>query len=214
MTPPDTPVEYYPVLAEDGLLADDQDIPDGPRRSRRSTMEIKLVASRLRTQRSRASLESGLRTQQRKIYVESIVVDTWTSSDAETESENEELSTSSSDVESLSQPTKQTPHRSRGRPVRKSSDSDNESPSISGAASPPQPMEQAPRRSRGRPPPTLPQCDGAEDERDDLGITPARTATKRRTSNSNVGKAQWWKVQRGVVGDSEDDGSEDELSFH
>jgi hypothetical protein len=213
MTSPDTPVEFFSVLPEDET-GGDQSIQKGPRRSRRSTGEIKLLASRLRTQRSRTSSEGGLRTQQRKTYVEPIVVDIAASSDTDSDSETNDESTASSDVEPLPQPTKQAPRRSRGRPARRVSDSDHESAPTSDAASPPQPKTQAPRRGRGRPPRTIPQHDGAEDERDDLGITPARPTTKRRTSSRNAGKLQWWKVGRRAVADSEDEGSEDELSFH
>jgi hypothetical protein len=61
-TPPDSPITFYPELPEDKAAQ------NGPRRSRRSTNEIKILASRLRVQRSRTSLESGLRHQQRKTY--------------------------------------------------------------------------------------------------------------------------------------------------
>jgi hypothetical protein len=167
MTPPDTPVEYYPDLPEDNQ--------DGLRRSRRSRKEIELLASRLRTQRSRTSLNSGLRTQQRKTYVEPTGFDAGTSEDTISETESEQ---SCSDAEST--------------------------PSLE------KPMT---RHPVGRSPRTLTQYDGAQDERDDLGITPARPVTKRRTSSRHVG-TPWWKIGRSITGDGEDEGSEDELSFH
>jgi hypothetical protein len=71
-------------------------------------------------------------------------------------------------------------------------------------------------RSRERSSHGLPQYDGANDdveEHDDLGLTPARLKMKRRTSNRKTtqGRKEWWKVESGVVGDSDE--SEDELSF-
>lgn len=179
MTPPGTPIEFYPHLPEE-----EQDMQDGPRRSRRSTQEIKSIASRLRTQRSRTSSEGGLRTQQRRTYAEQIVLDADTSEDTESDSnsENDDKSTASSDVEPPPQPTKQRQNRARGRPPR-----------------------------------ALQQYDGTnddEDEHDDLGITPARPVTKRRTSSRNISVSKQWKVESSVVIDSEDEGSEDELSFH
>jgi hypothetical protein len=167
MTPPDTPIEFYPQLPED--------VHVGLRRSRRSTKDIKLLASRLRTQRSRTSSDSGLRTQQRKTYTEPLPIDASTSEDTDSKSESEELS---SDAESIPQPQKRVSGRPRGRPAE-----------------------------------MLPQHDGAEDERDVLGITPARPAAKRRTSSRNVEK-RWWRVGRSAVGDGDDEASEDELSFH
>ncbi|OAK99571.1 hypothetical protein IQ06DRAFT_277707 [Phaeosphaeriaceae sp. SRC1lsM3a] len=54
------------------------------------------------------------------------------------------------------------------------------------------------------------------DERNDLGVPPARPASKRRTSRRHVvlPPTQWWRVHDNAVGASDDEGSEDELSFH
>lgn len=60
LTPPDTPIAFYPELPEDK--------PSGERRLRRSTTEIKQLRHRLKTQRSRSSLESGLRNVRRVRY--------------------------------------------------------------------------------------------------------------------------------------------------
>jgi hypothetical protein len=214
-TPPDTPVEFYSVLPEDETEGD-QSIQGSPRRSRRSTGEIKQLASRLRTQRSRASLEGGLRTQQRKTYVEPIIVDIAASSDNDSESENDKESTASSEEELQPQPQKEALRRSRGRPARKIPDNDTNSVSSSDPTSPPQ-LKEPQLHGRGGPPCTILLYDGTNDdadERDDLGITPAHATTKRRTSSRNEGKIPWWKLGRHAVVDSEDDGSEDELSFY
>jgi hypothetical protein len=178
MTPPDTPVEYYPELPEQAEQEEQESQEDGVRRSRRSRTEIKALASRLRTQRSRTSLESGLRTQQRKTYVEPVILGVESSEDTNFESEIEDDAVASSGVAANSQTSQENTHHPRGRPRR------------------------AP-----------PQYDGTNDdadERDDLGITPARPEIKRRTSTRVVQKTkQWWKVD-----DSDDEGSADELSFH
>lgn len=214
MTPLDIPVIFYPNLPEEKQ--------DGQRRSRRSTHEIKQLASRLRTQRSRTSLDSGLRTQQRKTYVKPLPIDVDTSGDSDSEPEDE---ASSSDTESLPRPEKPAAGRPRGRLPRtqqrttrtitsEEPESESESEASSSDAEMLLPLEKsATRRSRGRPQRAVPQYDGVGDERDDLGITPARPVVKRRTSSRNAGKL-WWKVGRRVVNGSEDDGSEDELSFH
>ncbi|KAF1833437.1 hypothetical protein BDW02DRAFT_569996 [Decorospora gaudefroyi] len=63
MTPPDSPaIKYYPNLPEDK--------PDAPRRSRRPRHKLHAPTSRLRTQRSRNSLESGLRSLKPTTYAE------------------------------------------------------------------------------------------------------------------------------------------------
>ncbi|KAF2824802.1 hypothetical protein CC86DRAFT_468106 [Ophiobolus disseminans] len=178
MTPPDTPVEYYPFLPEEKA------VEEGPRRSRRSKTDISVLASHLRTQRSRTSLESGLRDQRRKLYAEQIELEEETSEDTDSGSESADSSATSSDASTASS----RPRRYAGHAKRQAS-------------------------------PKIAQYDGAyEDvnERDDLCITPARPSYNRRTSNKPAvqNRRNWWKVGEGIVDDSDDDGSEDELSFH
>lgn len=60
---PGTPIAFYPELPED--QAHEQ---EGQRRLRRSTTEIKALRNRLKTQRSRTSLGSGLRDVRRVKY--------------------------------------------------------------------------------------------------------------------------------------------------
>lgn len=69
MTPPDMPITYYPYLPEE------KEPSVVSRRTRRSTGEIKAITSRLRTQRSRTSLDSGLRHQLRRTYTEPVQID-------------------------------------------------------------------------------------------------------------------------------------------
>ncbi|KAF1919140.1 hypothetical protein BDU57DRAFT_131784 [Ampelomyces quisqualis] len=178
MTPPDTPVQYYPELTGQDAGG------DGLRRSRRSRTEIKPLASGLRTHRSRTSLASGLRSQQRKIYVEPIGLDVESSGETNSESGSKGDSVASLGVAAGLQSSQENARRRRGRPRR------------------------AP-----------PQLDGSHDdadERDDLGITPARPKIKRRTSSRLAGQKgkQWWRVTGRVVNDSDGEGSADELSFH
>ncbi|KAF2621262.1 hypothetical protein BU25DRAFT_354879 [Macroventuria anomochaeta] len=61
LTPPDTPVAFYPELPTDKRK-------EGERRWRRSTIEIKALRHRLKTQRSRSSREGGLRDVRRVSY--------------------------------------------------------------------------------------------------------------------------------------------------
>jgi hypothetical protein len=184
LTPPDTPVEYYPLLPEE------KEAEDGPRRSRRSTKDIKALASRLRIQRTRTTSGSGLREQRRKSYADQDEVEE-DSDNTDASSDNEESTAASSDSD----------HESKVRPQRRSIPSRTwQNAQYDGA------------------------CDDEdEDDRDDLGITPARpqrTTTKALRVQPALRKqtrpvrSQWWKVRGAVVGDSEDDGSEDELSFH
>ncbi|CAO2653178.1 Nn.00g025890.m01.CDS01 [Neocucurbitaria sp. VM-36] len=99
MTPPDTPIiELYLELPEE---TEDQ---DGLRRSRRSRTELKALTSRLRTQRSRTSLESGLRNLVPPTYTEVLPEDI----DADASS------TSSNDSEALTLSAAST-HTSRTR---------------------------------------------------------------------------------------------------
>ncbi len=103
MTPPDSPViKFYPLLPEE------KEDPSAPRRSRRPRQEIKALTSRLRTQRSRTSLESGLRNIQRATYVD-IVPD---------ESDAESYSSSEKDTDSCS--ASSSARSSRIRPSRSS----------------------------------------------------------------------------------------------
>jgi len=188
LTPPDTPIEYYPLLPEE------KEAEDGPRRSRRSRKDIKILASRLRTQRSRTASGSGLREQRRKSYVDQHEQEEYGRDDTDASRGNEESTAASSESEA----------EAATQPRRRSVPSRTWQSALAG------------------------QNDGAcddkdEDDRDILGITPARpqcTTTKvlraqpaRRKTTRPV-RTQWWKVRGAVVGDSEDDGSEDELSFH
>jgi hypothetical protein len=177
-TPPDTPIKFYPVLPNEKTEA------DTPRRSRRSRKEILTLASRLRTQRSRTSLESGLRTQGRKMYTEPAEVDDWTSEETDSVSESQNASVTSSDTDISPQHTQEQPRRTRGRLLR-----------------------------------MYAKCNGSYDnaeERDQLGITPAKATTRRRKGSRNCvqGTRQRSNSSRVMIGDSDGDGSEDELSFH
>jgi hypothetical protein len=176
MTPPESPIEYYPQLPEE------KNIEEGSRRSRRSRKDIEELKSRLQ-RRSRTSMESGLRLQQRKTYAEQFEA-------------NEEMSDEPSSSESDVPESSATP-----------SDMDTDTRHSEGTT-----------RPRGRLREQLPQLDGCydTDERDDLGITPARPVAKRQTSSRNTaqGAKQWWKIGGHIVPNSDDDGSEDELSFH
>ncbi|KAJ8117525.1 hypothetical protein OPT61_g1286 [Boeremia exigua] len=77
-TPPDTPVRFYPDLPEDIVPR------DNGRRLRRSTTEIMTLRNKLKMQRSRTSLESGLRAVRRVSYM--VAVD---GADSEDDSEDE-----------------------------------------------------------------------------------------------------------------------------
>jgi hypothetical protein len=182
MTPPESPIEFYAQLPEEKMME------EGPRRSRRSRRDIEELKSRLLTRRSRASTESGLRTQRRKTYAEQIEVSGETSEAMTSESEIQDSPATSSeidvDIETAIRHTRNNTRPSRGGASR-------------------QPL----------------QLDGSydEDERDDLGITPARPTAKRRTSSRNnvQDRKQWWRVSgHNIKDDDDDDESEDELSFH
>jgi hypothetical protein len=179
MTPPESPIEYYPQLPEE------KKTEEGPRRSRRSRRDIEELKSRLQTRRSRTSMESGLRSQRRKTYAEQFETSEETSDDMSSESDTDVLESSAtpSDIDTSTRYTQSNTRRPRGRPRKQ-----------------------------------LPQFDGPcdnADERDYLGITPARPVAKRRTTSRNTaqGAKQWWKISGHIVQDS-DDGSDDELSFH
>lgn len=77
MTPPGSPtVPFYPMLQDDIQVEEKREEREGaPRRSRRSKLGVKDITSRLRTQRSRRSLESGLRNIRRPTYIEPDDVD-------------------------------------------------------------------------------------------------------------------------------------------
>jgi hypothetical protein len=118
MTPPDTPIKFYPQLPEEKAT------DDGLRRSRRSKKEIETLTSRLRTQRSRVSLESGLRNQQRQTYAEQIEFDDTTGEDTDSSSESLKSTAPSSDADVVSPaPPRQTRY-SRGRSLRENNQSD------------------------------------------------------------------------------------------
>lgn len=184
LTSPDAPVKYYPLLPEE------KETEDEPRRSSRSMKHMKANSSHFRTQRTRTASGSGLREQRRKSYI----------AQHELEMESDNTDASSDDEESTAA-SSDSNDESRARPQRRSISSKTRQTA---------------------------QYDGAyddedEDDRDDLGITPARpqrTTTKSLRVQPALRKqtrpvrSQWWKVRGAFVGDSEDDGSEDELSFH
>lgn len=90
MTPPDTPVDFYPELPED--KEEEQAYEGRLRRSRRSISQVEARTSRFRTRRSRRSLERGLRNLAHKTYEE---IDLCTSSEEENEEEDDDDSSSS-----------------------------------------------------------------------------------------------------------------------
>ncbi|KAH8708566.1 hypothetical protein GQ44DRAFT_715216 [Phaeosphaeriaceae sp. PMI808] len=177
-TPPNSPIQFYPNLPGEGVTEEE------PRRSRRSETEIKALTSRLQTQRSRTSLESGLRNQKRKTYAAHIDGD---ETSGETSSENQR-------GESLAIfANRKTYSQSMQRNPRQLSEK-----RLSGASQ-------------------YNKIKDDTDERDHLGITPRRPRTKRRINsrNATLGNLQTWrKTDEGRMGDSSDDMSKDELSFH
>jgi hypothetical protein len=180
---PDTPViAFYPTLPEDKHTHSE------PRRSVRARQDRKELTSRLRTQRSRTSLEGGLRNVNRPSYAEPVL-----------ESENDsDASTTASEVDDSSLSVVST-HRTSTAPPRSSR---NKARSSSSSSIYRQPEV---------------QHDNISDyDNDELGKTPGRPrAIQKRKSGQVIAgrKKQWWKFTAGAaVDDSE--ASEDELSFH
>ncbi|KAH6875652.1 hypothetical protein BKA58DRAFT_380219 [Alternaria rosae] len=180
LTPPGTPpFKYYSELPKEKHV--------GPRRSRRPKQESYPSTSRSRTQRSRTSLESGLRNLRRPVYAEPALgvsdSDTKASSSSRDDSEDSPVS-----VESVLTKTAQTNTR---------------------------PSERT-RTRRSLPTVLAGYDDGDASERDELGRTPARPRLplRKRTSARQSIQActQWMKSRQGMVVDSDDD-SQDELSF-
>ncbi|KAI4954507.1 hypothetical protein J4E91_002220 [Alternaria rosae] len=180
LTPPGTPpFKYHSELPEEKHV--------GPRRSRRPRQESNVSTSRSRTQRSRTSLESGLRNLRRPVYAEPAPEvsdsDTEASSSSQDDSEDSPVS-----VESVRTKTAQT----------------NTHPS------------ERTRTRRSLPTVLAGYDDGDASERDELGRTPARPRfpLRKRTSarQSIQARTQWMKSRQGMVVDSDDD-SQDELSF-
>lgn len=168
ITPPDTPVEFYPQLPKK-KAAD-----DGPRRSRRSRGELKALTSRLRTQRSRQSLESGLRRQQRKTYVEPVEVDDYSSDSMDLESKSPHSSPTTSDAETKRRSARPRALRSRGT-------SSQGLPQYDGAND------------------HVEEHDDLGITPARLKIK--RRTSNRKTTQ---GRKEWWKVGGGVVGDSDE----------
>ncbi|KAI4651828.1 hypothetical protein J4E93_002024 [Alternaria ventricosa] len=182
ITPPGTPpFRYYSELPEEKHV--------GPRRSRRPKQESHASAARLRTQRSRTSLESGLRNLRRPVYAEPAleVSDSDTEASSASQDDSEDSSVS---MKSVRTKTVQTNTRSSER-----------------------------TRTRHSLPTVLAVHDDDDDdtsERDELGRTPARPRLplRKRTSvrQSLQPRTQWMKSRQSIVADSDDD-SQDELSF-
>ncbi|KAF1934792.1 hypothetical protein EJ02DRAFT_460915 [Clathrospora elynae] len=168
MTPPDTPaVKYYPELPEDKQ--------NGPRRLRRSRNNVNTLTSRLRTQRSRTSFESGLRDLKRPTYAEAEFGESDTQSSRPSQDDSDTSSMSA--VSEYSKPftTHSKPSlrmRSRRSHIVPDSDADEASEHDELSKTPARPRPQLRRRISGR------------------------QAVHTRK--------EWWKAGGGVVGDSED----------
>lgn len=181
LTPPDTPVTFYPQLPE----AAESNPQDGMRRSRRSKEEIKHIVSRLRTQRLRTSLESGLRDLTRKTYTEQVRgVDDKMTEDSDVEREADDNAVSS-DTDSDSDTSPRSRRAARRAEVSMISQLDGASD------------DEDTRDDLGITP---------------ARIKTQQPVTRKAVVRKQPSK-QWWKVRKSAVPDS-DDGSEDELSFH
>ncbi|KAG9190839.1 hypothetical protein G6011_08927 [Alternaria panax] len=180
VTPPDNSMfRYYPEIPEEAQ--------DGPRRSRRSCQELKAPTLRPSTERSRASLGSGLRDLERPAYLEPAL--DVSDSDAETPSTSQsEVDDSSVSVEEVRPDAVQTVSRPSKRTRTRRSHLITSTDDIKDDTS----------------------------ERDELGKTPVRPRpqSRKRTSVRRAMKPhrEWWRAGQGVA--DSDDGSEDELSFY
>ncbi|KAF1843052.1 uncharacterized protein K460DRAFT_289924 [Cucurbitaria berberidis CBS 394.84] len=113
LTPPHTPViNFYPLLPEE------KERQDGPRRSRRSKTELNAPTSRLRTQRSRTSLDSGLRNLTPASYAEPAPEDS-EASPSSPSADDSEASTFSSAESARSQPRASRTRSSLGKRPRR-----------------------------------------------------------------------------------------------
>ena len=122
ITPPDTPVLYFSE-------SDSKPDEEGPCQLRRSRRDIRALISGLRSQRSRPSLDKGLRNLERKTYEEPKDIDTEleASSDSDTELDPETSFSSVSSVASQ-QPVRKIMRlrRSFAKIVRREIHSDGE----------------------------------------------------------------------------------------
>ncbi|KAF1958339.1 hypothetical protein CC80DRAFT_490935 [Byssothecium circinans] len=208
LTPPGTPVIFYPELPEEVF-------EDGIRRSRRTRKEINTLVSTLRSKHSRSSLDKGLRHQERKTYeaIKDLNVGLEESSE-----DDAGLNTSFSSSSSVDEKP-QSRRARRGRlSLHRSMDGTTDydpRPDTPMSLSPivcEKPKVSELRRTR----PTRSSLGkrtrqnehNGNEERDELSKTPG---LKRRRSGRKVqGVREWWKVDSGVATADE---SEDELSF-
>ncbi|KNG48451.1 hypothetical protein DDE82_002100 [Stemphylium lycopersici] len=189
MTPPDTPpIRYYADLPEEKEY--------GHRRSSRPRRETKQLTSRQRIQRSRTSLESGLRDIKRPVYAEPAFELDSQSSDKDART----FSSSQDDSEAESPPMKKTRNAStydEGRSVRGRYSRSGKVPAhIFPSAAPS----------------SVSDTEGDMSDRDELGKTPARLSTCPRLSKSQ-GRGRP-RASHNIAAVNEDEGSEDELSFY
>lgn len=198
LTPPDSPEEVQ--------FSDTRQ--DEPHRSRRTKNDLQALRSRLHTQRSRTSLESGLRSLSRPTYTEVIDLN----------DSDERASSSSSDGADAgsSEPAHQTSHRRTHAPRLRSLRTH----------APPTHARPVKRRRRGQQhadldlnPKTSNEGHEGHEGHDELGTTPLRPHARprqKKIQRKHVVRAtrQWWKVSRDVVVHDDHEESEDELSFH
>jgi hypothetical protein len=185
-TPPDSPIPFYPDIPEEALPA---------RRPRRSATGAKSLQSK----RSRTSIESGLRHQQRKTYIEPPQYVDEDMSDVDNSADETSASSPLSDEHIVIRTTSVATSRTSSSMTQLDSDIDART------------SRSHTRTSKRNASTTHSEPTTSADERDELGLTPARQKPQRSRR-----PATWWKTKRkSVVADSDDDdGSADELSFH
>ncbi|KAJ4361787.1 hypothetical protein N0V83_010728 [Neocucurbitaria cava] len=222
-TPPDTPpfIELYLELPGE-KKKEEENRAARPRRSRRSKTELKALTSRLRTQRSRTSLESGLRNiVQRPTYTEQPLSED-TDMDSSSSSDSSSDDPSASEAEAV-RPTRQTK-------TTRTSLSSSQNPRLSSLR----------KRQRQRPR-AAPDAHTTIDEEhgDELCKTPSASrrslrsfqpkpkrnllhrvtkGKQRHTTAQAKKRKEWWRVvtRKSIVSVdvAEEEESEDELSFH
>ncbi|KAI8941282.1 hypothetical protein NX059_002512 [Plenodomus lindquistii] len=201
LTPPKSPpIVFYPIQPD---AAEDEEIPEereegAPRRSRRSKKELRTLTSRFQTQRSRRSLESGLRNIKRPTYAEPDSVDDSEMEDSSSSDNNQDGDSNEEESDTSSPPPQ--PHNPSRTSLRR----------------------QPSRRQSYQAPIIETENDTDQDDPDELGKTPQRPQSRiqrqRRTRKSSAQQPKirrnWWTAKHSVdvVADSEAD-SEDELSF-
>jgi hypothetical protein len=205
MTPPDSPVMFYPELPEDSL-------DDGIRKSRRKRKEVHSSVSTLRSRSSRSSLDKRLRNQKRKTYEE--IRDLNAGLEESSEDESSPNTSFSSSLSGNEKPRSLRQARTRSSIGETSTRSAMKSqPVLDTPLSPSPSVDGKAQSSRTTQTRSTRSSLGKRSRKQAVEENETSHVKRRRSGRRVTALREWWKVDGGDANATGEEESEDELSL-